>query len=225
MTRRGSEKVAAMEDLLDELFDVGVRVASSPLVFRSEDLPAGERSLVERAVESRRREFSTGRFLARSLLKDLDVEVTELLRDEDRVPLWPDRVVGSISHCEELCVVAIAERTRFRGIGVDVEPDEAVKSGVERVVCRESEKAWLSAVTGNERGRRIKVIFSVKEAVYKAFYPELRTFWSFQDVETEIDLPNERFRARLPEGPEVREIEGRIRRRGGLILSSVCRAC
>jgi 4'-phosphopantetheinyl transferase EntD len=207
--------------LLADLFDADVQAASSPLVFDPDDLPAGESALVARAVDSRRREFSTGRVLARTLLRQLGAEIPELLRDTDRVPLWPSEVVGSISHCGDLCAVAIGKSSRFRGIGLDVEPDVPVKEGVERIVCRDSEHAWLDAASGDERSRRIKIIFSVKEAVYKAFYPELRTFWSFQDVETEIDLDGERFSASLPEGPEVREIEGRVARREGWILSAV----
>ena len=215
---------APSRELLADLFPEDVRIASSPLAFGLEDLPAGERELVASAVESRRREFSTGRVLARTLLTELDAEIPELLRDSDRVPLWPTEVVGSISHCEDLCAVAIGKSSRFRGIGLDVEPDESVKDGVERIVCRKPELAWLDTATGEERSRRIKLIFSVKEAVYKAFYPELRTFWGFQDVGVEIDLAGECFRAELPDGPEVREIEGRVARRDGWIFSAVSRS-
>lgn len=214
---------SATTRLTDGLFDDDVQILSSPLRFRAEDLPSAEAALVARAVDSRRSEFATGRELARTLLRRMGCEVSELLRDDDRVPCWPERVVGSISHCDDLCVVAIAPSTDYRGIGLDVEPDEPVKEGVERIVCRPGERTWLESVPPLERPRRIKLIFSVKEAVYKAFYPELRTFWSFQDVETEIDLEAGSFKASLPEGTEVREIEGRVARREGWILSAVAR--
>ncbi len=214
---------ARTDELLKDLFHPEIRSASSALVFEPDILPTGERDLVASAVDSRRREFATGRVLARRLLRQLGSEIPELLRDSDRVPRWPTEIVGSISHCEDLCAVAVGELSRFRGVGLDVEPDEPVKEGVERIVCRESELAWLKSASGDERSRRIKIIFSIKEAVYKAFYPELRTFWGFQDVETEIDLAGECFRAALPAGPEVREIEGRIARRNGWILSAVTR--
>jgi 4'-phosphopantetheinyl transferase EntD len=215
--------MASASTLLKELFDDEILVASSPLVFDENDLPTGERELIVKAVTSRRRAFSTGRVLARGLLRDLGSETAELLRDPDRVPVWPEGAVGSISHCEDLCAVAIGEASRFWGIGLDVEPDEAVKEGVERVVCGPREIAWLDSVAGDERSRRVKMIFSIKEAVYKAFYPELRTHWGFQDVQTEIDLDGERFLASLPEGPKAREIEGRVVRRAGWILSAVAR--
>lgn len=222
--RPSAEPRDAMQVLVEDLFDPGVAALASSLRFGPEDLHPEERALVERAVASRRREFSTGRVLARRLLARLGAPDGPILRSEDRVPIWPAGWGGSISHCTGLCVVAVAPLARQRGLGIDVEPDEPVSDGIERVVCRGGEHAWIDAAPdASARARRVKLVFSVKEATYKAFYPELRTFWSFQDVEVEIDEAGGRFLARLPEGPDVRAIEGRVLRRRGWILSSVCR--
>ena len=85
---------ASTSTLLRGLFDDEILVASSPLVFCEDDLTPGERELVAKAVDSRRREFSTGRVLARDLLRELGSETAELLRDSDRVPVWPEGVGG-----------------------------------------------------------------------------------------------------------------------------------
>lgn len=235
MTRKGGRSRA---DLLDGLFDSPVCYAASGLDFGLSDIRPEERPLAAKAVASRQREFSTGRVLARRLLADQSVPDLPLLRTEDRVPIWPEGWVGSISHCDSLAAVAIAPAGTLRGVGLDVEPDEPVSSGVERVVCRGQEFAWLdrasedlsgSAAVQNElrfaeaRSRRVKLIFSIKEATYKAFYPEIRTFWSFQDVEVEVDIEAGRFLAALPESADVAEIEGRFARRRGWILSAVSR--
>lgn len=222
MTAGGNE--SSRDHLLDGLFDEGVHATGSALVFGPDDLPAEEGALVASAIASRQREFSTGRVLARRLLARVGKSTGPLLRDDERVPLWPEGVVGSISHCSGFCVVALANREDQRGLGVDVEPDEPVEEGVERIVCRAEEHEWLDgAKDAEDRARRVKLVFSVKEATYKAFYPELRTFWSFQEVGIEVDLEHDRFRASLPEGPDVRVVEGRVARRGGWILSTVCR--
>jgi len=221
---RRRSKHASPKGLLEGLLEEGVEAAASSLVYSAADLLESERPFVTRAVESRQREFSTGRVLARRAMARLGYAEAPLLRDEDRVPLWPEGLVGSISHCADLCVVALSLAARHVGIGLDVEPDLAVKDGIERVVCRPEEIARLQAIADeDERARQVRLIFSVKEATYKAFYPQLRTFWSFQDVGVELDLSCERFHATLPEGPEVSEIEGRVVRRAGWILSSVCR--
>ena len=162
--------------------------------------------------------------LARTLLRQLGAEIPELLRDPDRVPRWPGKIVGSISHCDSLCIVGVADRAHFRGIGLDVEPDEPVRSGVERVVCKDRERAWLDGVFRRGAGEASEGHLQREGGRLQAFYPELRTYWSFQDVELEVDLIGERFLAKLPDGPEVRAIEGRVFRRNGWILSGVARS-
>lgn len=210
--------------LVEGLLDPGVQVEASALEFGVADLLAEEKPLVASAVESRQREFATGRVLARRLLRRSGRQDGPLLRDQDRLPVWPQGIVGSVTHCEGLCIVAIASARVQRGIGLDVEPDEGVRAGVDRVVCRGAEHDWVNAAEDADAcSRRVKLIFSIKEATYKAFYPELRTFWSFQDVGVEVDLDAERFVAELPDGPDVRRVEGRVIRRDGFILSSVCR--
>ncbi len=227
-------------DLLDGLFSA--RVSSLADAFRSEftDVSAEERAHVDGAVAKRAWEFLTARSLAHRLLRAEGRDVPALLPDSDRVPLWPQGIVGSISHtttarfpraaratkataarlrATSLCVVAIS--ARLRGLGVDVEPDAPVEAGIERQVCRPGELAWLACDDAVERARRCRVVFSAKEAVYKAFYPRVRTFWSFQDVGVEIDLATERFVARLPASAGREVIEGRVRRREGWIVSAV----
>ena len=203
------------------LFDSDVQVAASKLCDGPSSLSSAERALVAGAVAKREREFATGRLLARRLLAEFGHVDFALLRDANRLPLWPANVVGSISHTKDLCIVAVTSTRARVGLGVDVEPDEPVKPGLERSVCRPREREWLESTEADERGRRCRAIFSAKEAVYKAFFPRLREFWGFQDVEVEIRFAENRFLARLPASADRREIEGRILRRGGWILSAV----
>jgi len=72
-----------------------------------------------------------------------------------------------------------------------------------------------------DRGRRCRIVFSVKEAVYKAFYPRTRTFWSFQDVGVSIDLEAGSYLAELPEGTGLAKVTGRVACRSGWIVSAV----
>jgi len=206
---------------LEGLFDPGIHADASRIVFRHTDLLKGEATLVADAVESRQREFATGRVLARQILARMNVTGFEVLRDDDRVPEWPTGIVGSISHTRNLCVVAVAAEAVCPGIGIDVEPDQPVTLGVERRVCTPPEAAWLDSGPGEDRGHRGRMIFSVKEAVYKAFYPKLREFWGFQDVNVEIDLPAQRFTARPPPTSGAVQVEGRVLRRAGWIISGV----
>lgn len=222
-SRSASDSVqqTGLAGLLEDLFPDGVRTAADRISDRVDELLPDERPAIATAVPSRQFEFATGRVLARKLLAEFGAPDFALGRDDDRVPRWPDGFVGSISHSGSLCVAAVARASAFAGIGLDLEPDEPVDSDIERVVCRDGEHDWVGAVTGDDRGRRRRIVFSVKEAVYKAFYPRTREFWSFQDVTVSIDLERGRYRAELPESAGVATAEGRIHRQGGWILSAL----
>ena len=183
-------------------------------------MPA-ERDLIRGVAQKRKLEFATGRILARRLLEDLGHPDFPLLRDPDRVPIWPSDVVGSISHKERLCVVAVASIRDRAGLGIDIEPDQPVTPGLEQRICLPAEEAWAAAEGPSEVGRRCRAVFSVKEAVYKAFFPRVRKVWGFHDVEVSIDLERESFRASLPATAKRADVEGRIFRRQGWILSGV----
>ena len=210
-----------MNPLLKNLLPPGIRTATSTIANHVEDLLPPERPFIATAVGSRQQEFATGRVLARQLLADLGHPDFPLLRDEDRVPRWPEGIVGSISHTGSICVAAVGRESQYSGVGLDIEPDEPVESDIGRVVCREGEHDWVAEATGDERGRRTRIIFSVKEAVYKAFYPRTREFWSFQDVLVSIDLEEGRYRAQLPESAGIAEVEGRVQRRDGWIVAAL----
>lgn len=208
--------------LLGGLFPDFVCAAEAPFFATIDDLLPPERKLIERAVDGRQREFATGRVLSRTLLAELGHARFALLRDADRVPIWPDSVCGSITHTAEHCVVALASSQQVLGIGLDIEPDEPTTPGIDRRVCGSAELVWLDAAEDSaERGRRCRLVFSAKEAVYKAFFPRIRKFWGFHDVAIEFDLAASRFEARLPAGAGRNKIEGRFARRAGFILTAV----
>lgn len=149
-------------------------------------LPASEQGLIERAVESRRLEFAAGRELARTLLHRVGASTEALLRDKDRVPTWPQAVVGSITHCRSLCAVALAPRAVSAGIGIDVEPARPLSEDLDAHILRPAERGRIDALPSALRPLGGILVFSIKEAVYKAIYPERRVFLDFQQVEIEF---------------------------------------
>ena len=105
---------------LPDLFPSGVAFAIAPLGDAGDDLHPEERSAVADAIESRRREFAAGRALARRQLARLGVDPGPIPARADRTPIWPEGVVGSISHCADLCAVVVARADAFRSLGLDV---------------------------------------------------------------------------------------------------------
>ncbi len=137
------------------------------------------------------------------------------------MPIWPAGIVGSITHSGSMCVVAVARSADVALLGLDLEPDRPVKEGLARLVCRDEEHDWIASPDAEERNRRCRVVFSVKEAVYKAFYPRTRRVWGFQEVGVQIDLEDASFRASLPKDAGLEEVRGRVHRSEGWILAGV----
>lgn len=187
-------------------------------------LPESEQSLIERAVESRRLEFAAGRELARTLLHRAGVATDALLRDKDRVPTWPQTVVGSITHCRSLCAVALAPRAVSAGIGIDVEPARALDEVLHASILRPAERDRIDALPPALGPLGGILVFSIKEAVYKAIYPERRIFLDFQQVEIEFAGEDGFIAEVLVPGaslPGHTRIHGRFRVADGHVASAV----
>ena len=211
---------------IGELFDDGVWTASCPVTETEDDLLPEERLLVERAVAKRRREFAAGRRCARGLLAQLGHPGLPLLRNDDRTPRWPEELVGSISHCAALCVVAVAHRSALAALGVDVEPDAALERPLWRKICTPAEiERVLETAPAAERGRIVRLVFSAKEATYKSVHPLVGLGFGFQDIEIAIHWETGRFTPRLDDTlscllPAHPSPAGRFTRRGGFVFTA-----
>lgn len=146
-------------------------------------LPAEELRQIERAVHKRRLEFAAGRQLARRLLVEIGQGIDAMPSDSDRVPCWPQAVVGSITHCRTLCAVAVVPRALSAGIGLDVEPAEPMNPELLPQILRDAERERLRDWPDRWRDLAGILTFSAKEALYKSIYPARRVFLDFQDVE------------------------------------------
>ena len=157
-----------------------------------------EIAFISGAGAKRRAEFTAGRLLVRSLFEAFGRVGLPLVNGEDRAPLWPPGLVGSISHTRGYCGVVLAPAAVIWGIGLDVEQAADLKPGLEERICTHAERSWLASRPSGERGRLSKLLFSAKESVYKCQYPLSRRFLSFQDVQLDVDLERGSFVAFVP---------------------------
>ncbi len=145
-----------------------------------------EEEAVEGAAQTRIEQFTAGRVCSRIALGRLGVATTTpVLRGEDRAPIWPPGFVGTISHTDTWCAAAVARAEDVRSIGIDLEPATPLKESLWRRVCTSNERDWLHELP--EPGLTGKVVFSVKEAVYKCQYPITNKFLGFHAVEVKFD--------------------------------------
>lgn len=140
-------------------------------------LYAEEEISVSRAVPTRRREFAAGRACARRGLEALAMPVAAIPADADRVPLWPEGVVGSISHSAETAIAALGSTEDWAAIGIDIERRSDVGTDIARTVCTPEE--WEQNALHKDF---IALMFSAKESVFKCVFPLERRFLDFQNV-------------------------------------------
>jgi enterobactin synthetase component D len=87
----------------------------------------------------------------------------------------------------------------LRGIGLDVEPAEALEERLWRAICTRREREEVGFATEQlPAGIRIRTIFSAKESLYKCLHPTLAWPVGFHDVEIEFDFERSCFRAVVP---------------------------
>lgn len=167
-------------------------------------LHPSEEQAVARAVASRRAEFTTARACAREALGVLGAPAGAVPVGEKRAPVWPDGVVGSITHTRGFRGAAVAWRSAVRSVGVDAEVHDALPDGVLEAVSSESERALLARLSAARPDVSWdRLLFSAKESVYKTWFPLTGRWLGFEDAELEPSVDGT-FRARLlVEGPKV----------------------
>ena len=112
-------------------------------------------------------------------------------------------MVGSITHTALLAAAIVGCKSRFAGLGIDVEKHHAVSKKVSERILTNAERRWLPTPEWRS------MIFASKEAVYKAVNPLIGEFLGFQDVELEVDTETRRFRARCLEERNSARLIGR----------------
>lgn len=172
------------------------------------------------AVPRRRAEFIAGRACARHALVQLGERALAIPSGPDREPIWPEGIVGSISHCDSLAIAVVARRDDgFLALGVDIEAASPLEADLFESICTPAERHYLASAS--DAGLLAKVIFSIKESVYKAQYPLTRTMLEFGDVDVTLDLATGRFNAVVASVP-LPLLTGQFRIEADYILALTC---
>ncbi len=187
-------------------------------------LLGGEELMIARAVDKRRREFTTARACARRALGGLGLPPVAIGRDDKGAPQWPAGVVGSITHCDGYRAAAVAYDTDIATIGIDAEPHGDLPDGVLDTIALPDELAVLPRL--GAAAPQIcwdRLLFSAKESIYKAWYPLARKWLGFEEAVITPDLTGG-FTARiLVEAPEPLrgDLRGRWMVREGLVVTAL----
>lgn len=202
-----------MRDLLPPTVAVAV---AGPTDWEGTLLPEELACLGERAVATRRRDFTAGRVCARRAITALGRPPVAVPAAADRAPVWPPGVVGAITHTLGYCAAAAAHATEIRSVGIDAEQHKTLSPGVRRMICLPEEEALFQRLPAGVSWPA--VVFSAKETVYKIWHPVVGTWLDFHDATVELDLDAGTFTARIaparvdsapvPDAPAV--VQGRF---------------
>ncbi|MFJ6852635.1 4'-phosphopantetheinyl transferase [Streptomyces sp. NPDC091271] len=152
------------------------------------DAPAGslypeEARLVAASVDRRRHEFAAVRVCARRAMAALGLPPAPVMTGHRGVPLWPDGIVGSMTHCVGYRAAVLARASDVRAIGIDAEPNEPLPPGVWEVISLPSERARVPLDTDSPAIHWDRLLFSAKESVFKTWFPLTRIELGFEEAE------------------------------------------
>lgn len=186
--------------------------------------PAAETVAMATMRPDRRNEFRNGRTCARTALAALGFPDCAIPVGANREPLWPDGIVGSISHCGPVAAAAAARSDEISALGIDLEHAEPLDAGLLNMICLPAERSWLQ--TTENPLLYAKLIFSAKESIFKCIWPTIRRFVDFQEIGIHITVDTGTFAPvswadSLPD-PVIRGIAGRYRLRNGWVMTTAC---
>lgn len=173
-----------------------------------------------RALPKRQREFSAGRAAARMAMAR---PTQPLPMRPDRAPHWPDGLCGSITHSDSACLAITAPLTLYRGLGIDLEPAAPLDRDLWETILTPPELHWVSRLPDADAGHTAKLIFSAKEAAYKAQHRVSERLFGFDGLRIVISEKTftARFRQPVPGFDLAEKLQGRWQITRGQILTLV----
>ncbi|WP_200918083.1 4'-phosphopantetheinyl transferase [Jeongeupia sp. HS-3] len=136
------------------------------------------------AALKRRIEFLAGRHCARAALRDAGFSGhAGLAIGADRAPQWPAGWVGTITHSHGVALAAAAPAALYRGIGLDVERWVDAERAAKLAGHVALDAEWARCPVALSSPAWFTLVFSMKESLFKALYPQVGRYFGFHDAE------------------------------------------
>lgn len=136
---------------------------------------------LKNAITKRQVEFLAGRYIAHKALRELRIDISHILSNENRAPLWPEGVIASISHANSVAVCAASLSCHNNYLGVDFEnwvsPRNAKK--IKRIIIDPHEENLLRRLDISFEAA-LTIAFSAKESFFKALYNHVGKHFYFE---------------------------------------------
>ncbi|MBZ6457304.1 4'-phosphopantetheinyl transferase superfamily protein [Pseudomonas fluorescens group sp.] len=140
---------------------------------------------IQRSVAKRQAEFLAGRLCARAALQQLDHLNYIPAIGEDRAPVWPAHICGSITHSTGHAAAIVAHKAQWRGLGMDLENVLSLERA-ERLageILTADELHRMGSLPREQHALLVTLTFSAKESLFKALYPIVQQRFYFEHAE------------------------------------------
>jgi enterobactin synthetase component D len=140
---------------------------------------------IQRSVAKRQAEFLAGRLCARAALQQLDHLDFIPAIGEDRAPVWPGHISGSITHSTGHAAAIVGHKAQWRGLGMDLENvlslERAERLAGEILTADEMQR--MALIPREQIALLVTLTFSAKESLFKALYPIVQKRFYFEHAE------------------------------------------
>ena len=152
---------------------------------------------IQRSVAKRQAEYLAGRLCARTALEQVNGTLSAQQQGrslpissapglgEDRAPIWPAHVSGSITHSHGWAAAIVAPNTMWRGLGLDAETllDGPRAERLAGEILTPAEMQRLAQLPAAQQAQLVTLTFSIKESLFKALYPLVLKRFYFEHAE------------------------------------------
>lgn len=178
-----------------------------------------------RSVPKRQAEYLAGRVCARAALQQLDGRDYVPATGDDRAPVWPADIRGSITHGKGWAAAVVARSSDCAGLGLDQE-SLLEHERAERLAGEILTPAELQRLDPARTALTVTLTFSLKESLFKALYPLVLKRFYFEHAELLEWSDDGHARLRLltdlsAQWHHGRELEGQFAVNGDQLLSLV----
>ncbi|WP_172892261.1 4'-phosphopantetheinyl transferase [Jatrophihabitans sp. GAS493] len=156
----------------------------------------GEDWPVQATTSERRRAYTTARHCARRALGRLGLPPQAIPKNLDGTPRWPSAVVGSLTHCVGYRAAAVSTTSLVAALGIDAEPNIALRAGTLTAVADRPELANLDSLS-SDGIHPDRLLICAKESAYKAWFSMTRSYRPFPDVVIEFAPGQRTFTAQV----------------------------
>jgi enterobactin synthetase component D len=139
---------------------------------------------LKNSVKKRQAEFLAGRSVAKSALVQLGITNFDIEIGDNRQPLWPANILGSITHTNHTACCVLSTKDKLLGLGIDTEYmlDATTAKDIAKNILTEKEANILTLNDYNFT-ESCTLAFSAKESLFKALYSRVNQYFDFLDVE------------------------------------------